>query len=773
MIGTGLVVLLVAALVLPLSLQVINHSFERFEIRAGEQDAQQVELVLHSRMADLERTTFDYADWRAAAQFMRGEYPRFVEDNIADENLGSMQCDFTFVGDLHGNLVASRAVTRTLPGAAQADNLLRADETALAQQLLADPATRDLTGSNAGKRAMIVQGGDDWYAVGIASITDPAQADPKRPLGVLAFAGRIDPGRMARLRNLAGVDFRLAPATADQAAGVRVVGDQIVSERALVDTAGKPTGTLQMRYPRPLLSETRTTRYVLAATAIGAFVLGSGLLVWFVEKVLVRRLIRMDHDLGALRQGQISELQLSHNDDEVDRIGRSVNQYAGELTRARARWEHEAHHDGLTGLGNRVALLRAISLAAAEPGARQLWLLLLDLDGFKPINDNYGHATGDRVLVEVARRIERHLPDGAIAFRLGGDEFAVLAENVDEATMTALARALNHAIDDPTLGGGPSVRATASIGMGSVWLPHSGGNLASDLLQRADVAMYQVKRGDRNGMAVFDAQMQAGVLRLRDIERALRQALDRGQIEAFFQPIVEARQMRVLRLEALARWRRDGDWIMPDTFIAIAEQSGLMPQLDAQVLKVALAALPQVRRLVPQAAMAVNVSASSLLDPHYLEEVIRAVDEAGANDGSLVLELTESTLVSNESALSPALNTLQAFGIRVELDDFGVGYSSLGRLSQLDPFGIKLDGSFVRGWRNPGGDRICRAIVGMAKQLDIPVTAEFVEDARDAQFLREIGCHALQGYGVSPPLPLDRLLAWLRDGAIPAMSAAD
>jgi predicted signal transduction protein with EAL and GGDEF domain len=363
--------------------------------------------------------------------------------------------------------------------------------------------------------------------------------------------------------------------------------------------------------------------------------------------------------------------------------------------------------------------------------------------------------------VRVADCLRDQLPPEARAFRLGGDEFAVLVEPCGRAQALALAASLNLALREGQFCDHAGTQISASIGVvhkpAASRVPH-----ASDLIQRADIALYSVKRGNRDDHALFDDSMLHAIQQRNEIERALREAIAEGRIETWFQPIVSADDHRVLRLEALARWHHgQRGWIEPSRFVAIAEQNYLAAALDLGVLRAAVQALPRIRALVPHAGMSVNVSVQSLLDADYIAAVPRILAEGGLCGHDLILELTETMLSENEQVLARPIAVLREHGVLIQLDDFGVGYSSLGRLAQLDPLGIKLDGSFVLNRRH-GGDRVCRAVIGLADQLGIQVTAEFVESQEDAQFLRSAGCAALQGYWLTAPLPLAQLLEWLR-----------
>ncbi len=761
-IGALLLSAAVIGLALPLSVRFMERSFRAFELGKAGDDAARLQLVIAQRTDQMRKTATDYGNWFEAVAYIKHDNPLFIGENLYPDILSNFDFDYVFITDAELNLRYLGAAPDYV-GASDRSRL-QPLPTSIVQPLLAAPHVRARLQRRDGI-GLIRQQDGRWYLVGVSPITSPDEKSEPVIYGLFGFVTELTPQRQAAWRELAQVPFLLQPLSAG-AEQTRIVDGQIQTVRQLADTDGAPMATLQIDAPRPLAAQTRIARRTLVALSLGMFLLLS-LLVWaLLEYDVISRLVRMDHGLQAIRGGQQTLLPLSNRNDEIDRLGRSVNELYAELSRVNRQWRHEAHHDALTGLGNRALLLRQIETKLhdrdrAGAGAGSLGLLLLDLDGFKAVNDVFGHAVGDRVLVRVADCLRDHLPPQAQAFRLGGDEFAVLLEPCTREQALALAATLNGAIRSGHFADNLGTQLSTSIGVAhapeSGRVPH-----ASELIQQADIALYNVKRGDRDGHALFDDSMRQAIQQRNEIERALRSALADGRIEAWYQPIVSADDHRVLRLEALARWHHDErGWIEPSRFVAIAEQNSMAAALDLTVLRAAVLALPQIRALAPHAGLAVNVSVQSLLDGDYVAAVPQILAEGGLNGSDLILELTETMLTENEQVLARPIAALREHGVLIQLDDFGVGYSSLGRLAQLDPLGIKLDGSFVLNRRH-GGDRVCRAVIGLADQLGMQVTAEFVETSEDAQFLRSAGCSALQGYWLTAPLPLAQLLEWLR-----------
>jgi diguanylate cyclase (GGDEF)-like protein len=520
---------------------------------------------------------------------------------------------------------------------------------------------------------------------------------------------------------------------------------------------------LNIRYPQPLGEQIRMTRRLFLSAALGIFLIG-GVLIWLlVDRGVIARLEGMDRQLGDIASGEQKVLPVTHRNDEVDRLALGFNRLYTELHAINQTWRHEALHDPLTGLGNRVQLLRQIeTLLGERSNQRPLGLLLLDLDGFKTVNDIYGHAVGDRVLKRVATCLVEALPKQTPCFRLGGDEFAVLVEGYKQTDVHTLAAHLNALLRSSNFA--ENVGTLLSVSIGIAWAPEDRSTMVpSELMQRADIALYSIKRRSRDGYAIFDDSMLKTMQYHSDIQRSLREAIDQDRIDTWFQPIVSTQDHRVLRFEVLARWQHQTlGWVAPSEFVAVAEQFHIAAALDLAVLRKGLSALPSLRAFAPEVGLSVNVSAQSLLDSEYPRQVERLLCEHGLCGEDLILEVTETTLTQNEDALLAPIAVLHALGIRIELDDFGVGHSSLGRLAQLQPHGIKLDGSFVRNLDN-GGDRVCRAVIEMARQLGIEVTAECVETEAESDVLVAAGCDAMQGYLFSRPQSLAACLSWLSE----------
>ena len=441
---------------------------------------------------------------------------------------------------------------------------------------------------------------------------------------------------------------------------------------------------------------------------------------------------------------------------------------------------HIAFHDALTALPNRrrfvEELSRAVQTAREQPESG-FAVMFFDFDRFKVINDSLGHAAGDDFLIEVSRRISSRVRPNDLVARLGGDEFAVLVrgarhiEGIEE-----LATRMQEAVSQPYIVAGTEVRSSASIGITS---SSHGYDRPGDVLRDADIAMYRAKAAGKARHTVFDAGMHAEVARRLRLESDLRRALAEGQVGIAYQPIVELGSGRLLGFEALARWTHpELGPVRPDEFIPIAEESALIVELTDSVLARACRQLRRWQSQDPCFAelfLHVNVSDRDVAQRNLVARVKRELFESCVQPRHLTLELTEAILMHRLSTERGALEELRAFGVRLSIDDFGVGYSSLAHLSTLPIDSLKIDRSFVSRLGLRADDAsIVRTILNLGRSLDKTVIAEGVETAEQLETLRQLGCHIGQGYQMHTPLSVQAVDALLeRLVAPPVVPAAE
>ncbi|MGB7980883.1 MAG: EAL domain-containing protein [Candidatus Nanopelagicales bacterium] len=430
--------------------------------------------------------------------------------------------------------------------------------------------------------------------------------------------------------------------------------------------------------------------------------------------------------------------------------------------------EHRAMHDPLTGLPNRLLLARRIEAAldrvprpGQHPGQHPV-VLLLDLDSFKHVNDGLGHSVGDTLLVDVADRLNAIVRSGDTLARFSGDEFAVVCQSLRDNEVESLVEAIRTALARPFRVGELDISVTASIGVA----PATPGATAQSMLREADAAMHRAKEAGRDQAARFRQEMQHAATARLDDQLGLRRALERDELRAYFQPVVDLRTGEPVGLEALIRWQHpERGLIGPDQFIGLAEETGLILPVGAWMLDHALSTLQRWRREIPGTRdlwVAVNLSARQLTDPDLLHKVSRALAETGVPAGQLHLEITETAVMRSHEVSTATLDALRQLGVHLIIDDFGTGYSSLSRLKRLPVTTLKVDRSFVDGLGKETSDlSIVDAIIKMAESLGLEVIAEGVETRTQLEILHSLGVRWGQGYLWSRPLPAAAVSTWL------------
>jgi len=428
-----------------------------------------------------------------------------------------------------------------------------------------------------------------------------------------------------------------------------------------------------------------------------------------------------------------------------------------ERKKAEQRIAFLAHHDALTGLANRVALVQKIDEAAARQRRRNepFTVLLLDLDRFKQVNDTLGHPAGDTLLIEVATRLNLLLRETDVLARLGGDEFAIIQSGETEQRDAArgLAERIIGALAKPFAIDGADINIGTSIGI-ALAPEHGAGS--DSLLKMADLALYRAKSAGRNGYCFFALEMSEIASARQEIEADLRRAIQQDEFDLYYQPIIEAKTRRICSVEALVRWRHPSKGLIsPDLFIPLAEETGLITQIGDWVLR---RACSEAVKWPSDVKVAVNLSLVQFRKTNLPDVVARVLVDSGLRPERLELEITESALIESAAECLPALRQFKALGITIVLDDFGTGYSSLSQLAMFPFDRIKIDKSFTQ---NMTKRSECAAIISatltLAQSLDIQTTAEGVETVDQYRLLRLAGVTSLQGYLFQRPGPASQL----------------
>ncbi|MCU1343890.1 MAG: putative diguanylate cyclase/phosphodiesterase & domain with sensor(s) [Acidimicrobiia bacterium] len=464
----------------------------------------------------------------------------------------------------------------------------------------------------------------------------------------------------------------------------------------------------------------------------------------------------------------ISQVLVAHRDasgaiEYMASISRDISERKGFETRL----AHQATHDALTGLPNRVLLLDRLKMAMARVARHPapLAVLFCDLDNFKVVNDSLGHDVGDALLRTISDRIRDAVRPSDTVARFGGDEFVVLCDQLaTESDAIVIAERLAMVITEPVGIGEHEIVVSTSLGIAFARTSH---DRPEALIRDADVAMYRAKEKGRNRIEVFDDEMRARAMLRLDTERALRRALERRELRVFYQPKVEISTGVVCGFEALLRWEHPERGLMaPGEFISLAEETGLIVPIGSWVLSHACRQMQLWRAVYPEAhglELSVNLSARQVAQPDLVSVVADVLADTGLDPQRLELEMTESALMANAAETVNLLRALKGLGVRLAVDDFGTGYSSLAYLRRFPVDVLKIDREFITRLGEDHEDtEIVRLVTMLARSLGLQVVAEGVEHQRQLDVLQELGCDRAQGFLLSRPLSaagVDDLLA--------------
>ena len=535
-----------------------------------------------------------------------------------------------------------------------------------------------------------------------------------------------------------------------------LIGRSIIAplRRLTRQAAAIATGALEVA-PLP---EQGPPEFVLASKAFNELVSNLQLL-----DLKVNALAECDFDAAALQTPLPGRLGKS--------LARSVHVLSGSIVerqRLQSRLAHQATHDSLTRIPNRASALDTLAgaVARAKRSGRPLCVAFLDLNGFKRVNDTLGHQVGDQVLRKISQRLARLVRGGDFVARLGGDEFVIIAEDLaDDVDAKTLVDRVVSGLGKPMSVGGQSLSVQAAAG---IVVSCGEEDRPLELLRKADFALYQAKQDERTHSRIYDEALESQLLNEADIEQGLMATLRAGGDELFlcYQPIVGSRSGRLVAIEALIRWNRPGHGIMPPvTFIPTAEQSDLIVEVDRWVMQTATRQLAQWSTLPELAGITVslNISGRHLLDAGLVGHVEEALAASGLRPERLVLEITETVLVSDLKRAAAQLDALRRVGVRIAIDDFGTGYLSIAHLRGLPIDEIKIDRGLIAEIASPNNRSLLQLVGDIAQNLGAQTVAEGVEREDQLAIVRDLDCTAVQGFYFSKPLLPDALLAWAKD----------
>jgi len=711
-------------------------SYLQLETSATRQKAEQVYRAFEADLRQLQISNRDYAEWDAAEEYLQSRDPAFLAGNFSAEQLAGMHVDVVWLVDAQGRDVFSRAVDRSLNVTTPAPRELI---DALRRFGVGDAALRERAPAERLVRTPLGLAG--------VSALEVTRSNKSRPTGsVMLFARLIEEDELERVRETSHLPVAmidLAPPQADALPAdvaawanaadappflVRPADDDLVVGYSLLrGVDGQPLAAFATDSPREIRALGLRTSWYVLSIVVALFVAFAT-----IAFALLLRVVAL-HKRHALARRDADEQRRN----------------------TRSKLAKQALRDPLTGLPNRLYLHTRLPrlIAKMADSNKLLAVVCLDVDHFKNINETRGHTHGDRLLQIVAKRLRANVSTADIVARMGGDDFVIVASLLaDEKAVESFAKRLQAIVGADVDLSGKAVSVTASLG--AALYPRDGTDTET-LLKRAEIALYQAKEAGRRCYRIFAEDMSKRVNQHAALEQELRRALDTPQIYLEYQPIVDFQDGRVVSLEALMRWRHpEIGPIPPARFIPVAEKSGLILELGQHALR---EVLRQQRGWldedVPVVPIAVNVSALQVDRLDFAAQVKRLTAEAGVEPKWVRFEITESAITKEPERLIATLCELRALGSQVLIDDFGTGYSSLSYLSRMPADILKIDRAFVRDLgRSEEHSPIIRAIIDMAKRLQMKTVAEGVENAKQAAVLCELGCDYAQGFLYSKPV---------------------
>lgn len=745
--------------------QILSASLQQLELRQIRVESQRAVAALEEQQRRLKSVIRDWAWWDDTYLYVQGLKPEFAHDNLNDLVYSNYDLDLQIYSNSKGEILYAQ---RRL-----ADETLQDWQAESVQALTVWLQQRVLhSGAEVSSGVILLENKPFLFAA--APIFNSQVQGTEQ--GVLLMGYWLTEQRLQRLEQRLQLKLHIHANTTPLQEISRT--EEVISAyMPLVDTDGKPVAILEVSEPRWIQQQAVVSRQYLLWGLLLTIVCSLGLLFWVMQSLILRRLHGFEQVLQRLAlfdqgTGTLPPALPIQGDDELDRLALTLNVLLSNLNQSNQKLRHDALHDPLTGLGNRALFAErtqhALHTLHRYPDHDGFAVLLLDLDRFKLINDSQGHAAGDALLCSVAQRMQRVLREVDTSARLGGDEFAILLTAIQSPEQAChLAGRLLKVLSEPLQYAQYEIRTSASIGI-VLYHPHY--QDADQMLRDADIAMYRAKQRGKNGFSLFDQAMHAQVMRRLELEQELHHALDRHELQVYYQPLINLKNLQLAGFEALITWPHPQRGVIePREFLPIAEETGLIAQIDLWVLEQTIRDLKQWRANYPDLRpllVSINLSACNLQLPAFLYNLVQVMAQQHLLPDRLRLEITEGALLHDDGSINSALNDLRHIGVGLSLDDFGTGYSSLGRLEKLPLDALKIDSSLISQLDKREAP-LSEAIIHLAHSLGVKVVAEGIETASQLRRLRHLGCDYGQGFYFAAALPPSALHTWLTRGSAP------
>jgi diguanylate cyclase (GGDEF)-like protein len=762
----------------------VMRGFLALERSSARRNMTRVRNALSNDLSTMLGTARDWSEWTDTYTFVQGHNPQYADSNLGDETLQPLRLSFMIFTNTSGRVVAEMGYDlEAQEPAAAPDSLL---ESLSADSLLVRHT--DVEDSVAGIM-LLREGPAQVVSTPIVTTEDEGPIQGALIVGRFLHAGQL--AALSRRTQLSLALHRYD--AADLPHDMRVARSQLSRTNKMVmrplskgqlagytlldDIYGQPALIARATIPRDIYAQGRATMlYMLVTLLVATLVLGLASYA-LLELAVLRRLVRLSASVKAIGASQDSSARLTvKGRDELSVLAADINEMLTGIAHAQDVIRYQAHHDALTELPNRVLFAARLGAALTEArrNGQMLAVLLLDLDRFKMVNDTLGHDVGDRLLKEAGDRLRSCLRGEDIACRLGGDEFVALLPGITHRRQaSSVASRILNVFGRPFHMEGHEMHVSTSIGIS---LFPADGEDPTVLLRKADTALYEAKQRGRNAFGFHTPELEGQAQERLTLENELHHALERGEFVLQYQPEFELETGRIIAVEALLRWRHPRRGLLDaGQFIAVAEEAGLIEPIGQWVIKEACAqaaAWHQEGLLDDAPRVAVNLSGREFHVEYLAEMVSASLEYTGLRPESLELEISEHAVMQNVERSIEIMRELSKQGVRITLDDFGLGHSSLVHVKQFPIDSLKIDRAFIRDVAADVNDQaIVQAIIAMARALGLTIVAEGVETEAQMALLRAWGCYAVQGYLLSPPLAAEaitELLAAHAPGGRPA-----